>query len=68
MGELEGVIAEVEVSKAGIRVEAVDEFHRSQEYVNEVGSKAVSKIHDTYLVAGKYFKDRPDDGFDDFVD
>lgn len=68
VGELEGAVAEFEMSKVGIRAEVVNEFRRSQKYVDEVGLNVASKIHDTYLAVEKYFKDRLDGGFDDFVD
>lgn len=61
-------MAGFDAAKASIQFEAVEAFRGSSEYVTEVGNKAAAKIHDTYPGAEKYLKERPDGGFDYFVD
>lgn len=61
--ELKISTAKFEASKPVIRAEAVEAFQSSEEYINEVGSKAASKFHGTYPAAEKYLKKCPDGGF-----
>lgn len=68
VGELQSNAAEFEASKPLLRAEVIEAFRNSQEYADEVGSKAASKIHATYLATEKYLKECPDGCFDDFVD
>lgn len=43
-------------------------FRNSKEYATKLGAKAAAKIHDTYLAVEKYLRERPEGGFDDFVE
>lgn len=68
VAELVKEVEGFEAAREALRLEAVDVFRLSSEYAGEVGAKAAANIHDSYVVAEKHLKERPDGDFDGFIE